>query len=95
MSTFPGFNGGIQAGSRDDRDGYRRETIDPDDFGGGFGLWSGTSFAAPYLAGLLARDLSKPLMTGSLPSEPERIKALRAAERNALKVLHEKGPTPA
>ncbi len=30
------------------------EDIDPDDFMGGFGLWSGTSFAAPVLAAQLA-----------------------------------------
>lgn len=95
VSTFPGFNGGIQAGSRDDREGYRRETIDPDDFGGGFGLWSGTSFAAPYLAGMLARELSGPLMSGSLTSPEDRIKALRAAEKGAVKELHERGPTRA
>jgi subtilisin family serine protease len=28
-----------------------RSTIDPDDFSGGFATWSGTSFAAPVLAG--------------------------------------------
>ena len=32
-------------------------TIDPDDFSVGFGTWSGTSFAAPYLAGELAQAL--------------------------------------
>lgn len=34
-----------------------RATIDMDDFSGGFGTWSGTSFAAPLLAGELARAL--------------------------------------
>jgi subtilisin family serine protease len=34
-----------------------RETIDPDDFSSGFGTWSGTSFAAPILAGQLAQCL--------------------------------------
>jgi hypothetical protein len=28
-----------------------RSSIDPDDFGGGFATWSGTSFAGPVLAG--------------------------------------------
>jgi subtilisin family serine protease len=37
--------------------GTVRETIDPDDFRGGFGVWSGTSFAAPIVAGRLAADL--------------------------------------
>ena len=31
-----------------------RATIDQDDFTGGFATWSGTSFAAPYLAGQIA-----------------------------------------
>jgi len=34
-----------------------RETIDPDDFGGGFGTWSGTSFAAPILAAEIAQTM--------------------------------------
>lgn len=34
-----------------------REALDPDDFSGGWAVWSGTSFAAPYLAGLVARAL--------------------------------------
>ncbi len=34
-----------------------RATIDLDDFSSGFGIWSGTSFAAPVLAGQLARAL--------------------------------------
>jgi hypothetical protein len=34
-----------------------RATIDLDDFSSGFGIWSGTSFAAPVLAGQLAQAL--------------------------------------
>ena len=34
-----------------------RESVDPDDFTGGFAVWSGTSFSAPVLAGELARHL--------------------------------------
>jgi hypothetical protein len=37
-------------------DGWR-ETIDPDDFSSGFGVWSGTSFSAPVFAGELAQEL--------------------------------------
>jgi hypothetical protein len=38
-------------------DGEVRATIDPDDFSSGFGTWSGTSFAAPILAGEIAQAL--------------------------------------
>lgn len=31
-----------------------RETLDPDNYVGGFGTWSGTSFSAPVVAGELA-----------------------------------------
>ena len=41
-----------------------REAIDPDDFRGGFGVWSGTSFAAPLLAGRLAASLAAHLGDG-------------------------------
>jgi subtilisin family serine protease len=34
-----------------------RETLDPDDFRGGFAVWSGTSFATPLLAAVLADAL--------------------------------------
>ncbi len=34
-----------------------REALDPDDFSDGFGIWSGTSFSAPYLASLITDSL--------------------------------------
>ena len=34
-----------------------RGTIDPDDYSSGFAAWSGTSFAAPVLAGEVAKGL--------------------------------------
>lgn len=37
--------------------GRRRGTIDPDSFRGGFATWSGTSFAAPVLAGRYLANL--------------------------------------
>lgn len=45
-----------------------RESVDPDDFTGGFATWSGTSFAAPVLAGELAGALLAGRVEGS-PSD--------------------------
>jgi len=59
FSTFPTtFNGGAAASVlTTDPSGQPRRTIDPDCYRNGFGIWSGTSFAAPVLAGRLAEDL--------------------------------------
>src|ERR1700712_553135 len=40
-------------------DGRRRATIDQDDYSSGFATWSGTSFAAPVLAGHFLRRLTE------------------------------------
>jgi subtilisin family serine protease len=58
VSTFPiTFDASGQAAYHVSVDGQNRSTIDPDNFGAGFGTWSGTSFAAPVLAGQLAQTL--------------------------------------
>jgi subtilisin family serine protease len=77
MSTMPPFEGGRQAVARLAIDGRVRESIDPDDyrgavgsrFRGGFGLWSGTSFAAPTVAGALAALMSPHLMDARRPDD--------------------------
>ena len=84
MSTMPPFDGGQMPDVRDNRVGLCRETIDADDFTGGFALWSGTSFAAPYVAALLAQEVAGPLMSGKLTVAAERAKALREARTRAV-----------
>jgi serine protease len=55
FSTMPTqLSGGMQPASRLKAEGRRRESLDPDDFSSGFGIWSGTSFAAPVAAGDIA-----------------------------------------
>lgn len=64
MSTMPLYQGGLQPPARSRVFGRVREAIDPDDYRGGFGVWSGTSFAAPLKAGQLAAALQESLADG-------------------------------
>ena len=69
VSTMPQtLTGGVQPTVRVRVDGYWRQTLDIDDFRGGFGIWSGTSFAAPVVAGELAAHM---LAHGTL-NEPDK-----------------------
>lgn len=91
LSVSPAFRGGLQAAVRDDRYGYRRETIDPDDYSGGFALWSGTSFSAPYVAGMLAAAITERVMSGT-ESESERCAAMKVAAQGSFQTLARRGP---
>jgi subtilisin family serine protease len=58
VSTLPPFDGARSPEVEQLTPGRtRRSTLDPDDFTSGFGVWSGTSFAAPILAGEIAQHL--------------------------------------
>jgi subtilisin family serine protease len=74
VSTMPiGFDGGYQPAGRRVHRGRERASLDPDNFSGGFGVWSGTSFAAPVVAGRVAAALlAVAAEGGGLPeTEPE------------------------
>ncbi len=72
VSTMPTtFDGSQEAqnvlvGTR----GEIRSGFDPDDFSAGFAIWSGTSFAAPFFAGQLARLLQDRLPDTRTTSRP-------------------------
>ncbi len=57
VSTLPLTNGMGQPSTRIVGDTGVRCTVDPDDYTGGFGVWSGTSFATPVFAAQVAAAL--------------------------------------
>lgn len=101
VSTMPpSFAGGFQPSiSYTDPDGWVRATLDPDDFTTGFGVWSGTSFAGPVLAGALLQGIWEDERMasggGGLPDDPDADDALTAARRarRALRAVRESSPT--
>ncbi|MFK5689728.1 S8 family serine peptidase [Ornithinimicrobium sp. LYQ92] len=81
VSTMPTtFDASARAAYRTETETGVRATPDPDDMSGGFAVWSGTSFAAPWLAGQLAQHLC----AGSDSDDDVGVKALRARARRAL-----------
>ena len=92
LSISPAFEGAVQAGTKDDvhigGELLPRASIDPDDFTGGFAVWSGTSFAAPYVAGAIAHRFAQGLRAQALSRSPEdRGKELRAAADEVTELL--------
>jgi serine protease len=82
VSTMPvTFNGGDNAAAgTGDPSGQRRQSLDPDNFSAGFGVWSGCSFATPVLAARVANEL----IVGSSGEQPLSLNDLspaRAVER--------------
>jgi hypothetical protein len=55
-----------------------RCTVDPDDYTGGFGVWSGTSFSAPVFAAELAAALIEQGDLTDVSSSAMRKRAIRA-----------------
>jgi hypothetical protein len=92
VSTLPTtFDGSEEARNVlvDDR-GRQRAALDPDDFTAGFAVWSGTSFAAPVLAGQLAERLLED--SGEQPPGDPAARVRRG--RAALASLPEIGARP-
>ena len=72
ISTMPiSFDAGRKATVQVVENGQVRSTIDPDNFLSGFASWSGTSFAAPILAGDLARYMNEKGELWQDPGKPE------------------------
>lgn len=65
VSTMPLLDGAGQSSARVPTTSRARGTMDPDNFQGGFGVWSGTSFAAP----VFAAELAAALVTGGTISD--------------------------
>jgi hypothetical protein len=86
FSTFPTtFNAGARAVMRmRDPDGGHRSTIDGDDFSGGFGLWSGSSFAAPNVGARIAQALVGSLDDPSTQTASDRVALVSQARQSCL-----------
>ena len=78
VSTLPLTNGMGQPSSQVSADGTVRCTVDPDDYTGGFGVWSGTSFSTPVFAAELAAALIDEGGLTDVSSPAMRKRAIRA-----------------
>jgi hypothetical protein len=72
---------GIQAGGR--------ATVDEDDFRGGYGVWSGTSFAAPVLAGRYLNMLAEDAFVDTFANRRALLVALQRSPEHRAEQGHE------
>ncbi len=64
VSTMPGtYAQSLRPPPRETAFGRVRGGLDPDDYRAGFAVWSGTSFAAPVLAGQMSSRIQRQLAT--------------------------------
>jgi len=82
LSTVPAFQGGLEPPARVIVDDRLRESLDPDDYRGGFAVWSGTSFASAVFAAELARAVA-----ADLPTTESRTAAVERARTTVEKLL--------
>jgi subtilisin family serine protease len=60
ISTFPtDVRGSVMSDERQNLGPWTRETLNPDDFRGGFAQWNGTSFSAPALAARFLKEMAE------------------------------------
>lgn len=85
VSTMPTtFDAAEQSAIRfETREGVRA-SVDMDNFASGFAVWSGTSFAAPCLAGQIARRLADDSRLSQVPQVPEGSSLAEARKRLAI-----------
>jgi subtilisin family serine protease len=83
VSSFPLIDGGAYAELGGE--GRESESVDPDDFTGGFSRWSGTSFAAAAFASMLGQALvtTGALADAALKPHQRAELALRACRQGA------------
>jgi hypothetical protein len=81
VSTFPLVDG--VANAELGGEGRESESVDPDDFTGGFSRWSGTSFAATAFAGMLGQALLTPQALAAQTGHERAEIALRACRQGA------------
>ncbi len=82
ISTMPSFNGPLTSPGQTFYPAAKGVTIDPDDFNDGFARWSGTSFSAATIAGLLGQALGGDAATGAARTS-QALAAIRSYRQQA------------
>jgi len=82
VSTYPADINGSRT-AQIEVPAAHREALDPDDYSGGFAVWSGTSFSAPLVAALIAaqllRDAADPALALGEPGAEAAMRRMSTA----------------